>query len=127
MGVVASTTYSVAVADNDAGGRGATSKPFIITTSKARIRPGAPVITYAWGYADVRWTAPNPGNSAIDEYEATATIGRKRYNTYVPGSALAAYLSPPPADSLTVAVRAHNAVGWGAWSASVSFSDGGGD
>jgi hypothetical protein len=125
-GLVASTTYSVTVANNDGGGPGATSKAILIKTHRATIRPGAPTITYAWGYADIRWSAPSAGNSAIDEYEVSAAGGGQTITSYVSGSTLSDYLSPQSADSLTVKVRAHNAAGWGSWSAPVTFSDGGG-
>jgi hypothetical protein len=125
-GVLASTTYSVTVANNDGGGPGATSKPFLIKTHRATIVPGAPTITYAWGYVSLRWNAPSAGNSAIDEYEVLAAGGGNTITSYVSGSTLSDYLSPQPADSLSVKVRAHNAAGWGHWSAAVVFSDGGG-
>jgi len=125
-GVVASTTYSVTVANNDGGGAGATSQPVLITTGPATIRPGAPTITYAWGYADIRWNPPSAGNSAIDEYEVAASGGGQTLVSYVSGSTLSDYLAPQPADTLAVTVRAHNAAGWGPWSAPVYFSDGGG-
>ena len=126
-GLVASTTYSITVANNDGGGAGAPSKPFLIKTQRAKIVPGAPTITYAWGYANVRWDAPSAGNSVIDEYEVLAAGGGHTLASYVPGSMLSDYLSPQPADSLSVKVRAHNAAGWGKWSAAVVFTDGGGD
>jgi hypothetical protein len=124
-GVVGSTTYSVTVANDDAGGAGATSQPFLITTGPATIAPGVPAVTYAWGYADIRWNAPSAGNSAIDEYEVSATGGGNAITSYVSGSTLSDYLSPAPADTLTVMVRAHNAAGWGGWSNPVVFVDGG--
>ena len=126
-GVLADTTYSVTVANNDGGGPGAPSKAYLIKTAKASIPPSAPTINYAWGYADIRWTAPPPGNSVIDRYEVLATGGGHTIRSFVPGSTLTDYLSPQPADSLTVKVRAHNAAGWGHWSAPVIFSDGGGN
>jgi hypothetical protein len=125
IGVMASTRYAITVANDDGGGAGATSRPFRIKTARATISPGAPAITYMWGYADVRWSAPSAGNSAIDRYEVLATGGGQTIKSYVSGSTLADYLSPQPADSLAVKVRAHNAAGWGRWSAAVYFSDGG--
>ena len=125
-GVLASTTYSVTVANDDGGGPGAVSQPFAITTVPATIHPDAPTITYYWGYADIRWNAPKAGDSAIDEYEVLATGGGQTLTSYVSGSTLSDYLSPAPADILNVRVRAHNAAGWGSWSAAVYFSDGGG-
>ena len=125
VGVVASTTYSLTVANNDGGGAGATSQPVLITTRTATIRPGAPTITYAWGYADIRWNPPSAGNGAIDEYEVAAGGGGQTLVSYVSGSTLSDYLAPQLADTLAVTVRAYNAAGWGPWSAPVYFSDGG--
>lgn len=123
-GVVASTAYSVTVANNDAGGPGATSQPASFTTGPATIVPGAPTIAYYWGYAALRWVPTSSGNSVIDEYEVLAT-GGQTLTTYVSGSTLSAYLAPAPSDLLTVKVRAHNAAGWGPWSKPVQFVDGG--
>ena len=72
--------------------------------------------------------------SAIDDYEVLATGGGQNLDTVCAVTSLAlnpngnyyVYLSPQPADTLTVTVRAHNAAGWGPWSAPVYFSDGGG-
>jgi hypothetical protein len=125
-GVLASTTYAVTVANNDGGGAGAPSHTFLIKTQRATERPGKPVITYAWGYVDIRWNAPSAGNSAIDQYEVLATGGGNKLTSYVSGAILADYLAPQPSDSLAVTVRAHNAAGWGKWSVATIFTDGGG-
>lgn len=124
-GVVASTTYSITVRNDDSGGIGATSQPITFTTVPATIVPGAPVITYTFGYADISWNPPSAGNSAIDEYEVTATGGGNAIDNILPGTATSDYMSPAPADQLTVMVRAHNAAGWGPWSSPVYFYDGG--
>ena len=124
-GVAGSTTYSITVANNDGGGAGATSQLYQFTSGPATIAPGRTVISYSTGYAYIRWNAPSPGNSAIDEYEVTATGGGNNITDYLPGTALSAQLYPAPADQLTVMVRAHNLAGWGAWSAPVTFIDGG--
>ena len=126
QGLLASTTYSITVTNNDGGGAGASSRPLLFKTHRATIPPAAPAITYAWGYADVRWSAPSAGNSVIDTYEVLATGGGQKIVSYVSGSTLSAYLSPRPADILTVKVRAHNAAGWSRWSTPVIFTDGGG-
>jgi Fibronectin type III domain len=125
-GLLASTTYSVTVTNSDAGGTGPASAPVLVTSQPATVPPSAPTITYYWGYANIRWTAPSPGNSVIDQYEVMATGGGQTLTSYVSGSTLADYLTPQPADLLTVTVRAHNAAGWGPWSTPVYFSDGGG-
>jgi hypothetical protein len=132
-GVVGSTTYSVTVVNNDAVGAGPASQPFVFTTGAATIVPGKPTINYAFGYADIGFAPPSAGNSAIDEYEVLATGGGQTLDVvsaassfYTYNGNLYAYLSPQPADTLTVTVRAHNAAGWGPWSAAVYFSDGGG-
>lgn len=124
-GVVGSTTYSVTVANNDAGGPGATSQPFMITTNKATIVPGVPKITYYYGWADLRWNAPSAGNSAIDKYEVYAYGESNKITSFVSGSSLSDYLYPNAADKLTVILRAHNAAGWGHWTAPIYFYDGG--
>jgi hypothetical protein len=124
-GVVGSTAYSITVANNDGGGAGATSQPFLFTSGKATIVPRTPTITYEWGYAGIRWNPPSPGNSAIDRYEVTATGEGNNIISYVSGSATSDYLYPAPADSLAVKIRAHNAAGWGRWSTTVYFYDGG--
>ena len=59
QGLLASTTYSITVTNNDGGGAGASSRPLLFKTHRATIPPAAPAITYAWGYADVRWSAPS--------------------------------------------------------------------
>jgi hypothetical protein len=123
-----STTYSITVANNDGGGAGALSQPALFTTAPATIVPGVPTITYAYGYADIRWSPPaSSGNSVIDQYEVQAVGGGQTLTSYVSGTTLSDYLAPTPADSLAVAVRAHNAAGWGPWSVPAYFSDGGGD
>jgi len=124
--VSGSTTYSITVANNDGGGAGALSQPILFTTAPASIPPGAPTITYAFGYADIRWNPPaSEGNSVIDQYEVQAVGGGQTLISYVSGTTLSDYLAPAPADSLAVTARAHNAAGWGPWSAPVYFADGG--
>jgi hypothetical protein len=134
-GVVASTTYSVTVANDDAAGIGPASQPFTITAGPATIVPGKPTINYAVGYADIAFAPPPAGNSAIDEYDVLATGGGQNLDTVYPATSMVlnpngnyyVYMAPQPADMLTVTVRAHNAAGWGPWSAPVYFADGGGD
>lgn len=76
----------------------------------------------------LRWTAPTLGDSPIDEYEARAVPidGDPPAPTtviqYVSASSLVAYLTAQNQWSGRVAVRAHNAAGWGAWSAPLSIS-----
>jgi hypothetical protein len=125
-GVVASTTYSITVANNDGGGAGAISRPVLFKTRRATRRPGAPIITYYWGYVALRWDAPSAGNSVIDRYEVLATGAGQKLTSFVSGSTLSDYLYPQLSDSLTVKVRAHNLAGWGPWSKPVTFTDGGG-
>ncbi len=104
---------------------GATSQSASITTGPATVVPGAPTITYAWGYANLSWLAPEAGNSVIDEYEVTATGGGQTDVSDVSGSTLTDYLAPQPADSLAVTVQAHNLAGWGPLSAPIYFADAG--
>jgi hypothetical protein len=131
LNVQPSTTYSVTVTSTSYTGTGpAASESF--TTEPPTIAPGAPPsVSAAWTSIDspaslsASWGAPDPGNSPIDSFEIQALP--------VPTGAtspLDAVISSPAsgytfatADNAVgwqVAVRAHNAAGWGPWSTSVT-------
>jgi len=120
LSLVASTTYSVTVSNNDAGGAGTASDPLLFTTDPATEPPSAPTITHSWWAGSslaLTWMPPSPGNSAIDVNEVTAVgVGEEKptpYVTTVSGSATSAYLSVDHTTGWSVSVRAHNAAGWG--------------
>jgi hypothetical protein len=123
-GVVASTTYSVTVRNGEAGGQGPASAPVMFTTGPATIAPSAPTITHEWwasGYLALSWTPGAAGSSVIDQYEVSAAPDGNASQAaiaYVAGSTTSAYLTvDTTVDYYSLTVRAHNAAGWGPWSA----------
>lgn len=69
------------------------------------------------------WNAAAPGDSPVDQYQVTIT-GSDRGGTFtqtVSGTTLTASLTIDYAPNWSVTVRAHNASGWGPWSASVKL------
>ena len=124
-GVEPTTTYSITVQCKDLAGTGPASVPITLTTAPSSHVPGAPVITYEWWSGNslaCRWTPPtSTGDSPIDDYEVSATDTDGGYVLNDAGNVTEAFTSPvnPTADSVTLKVRAHNAAGWGAWSAPV--------
>lgn len=78
--------------------------------------PGHPGVILA---AD--WAAAAGGNSPVDQYQVTASVyGDTRpapITQTVSGSTLSAYLAADDNYDWSVQVRAHNAAGWGPWSA----------
>lgn len=78
-------------------------------------KPGAPAVTAGDGYADVRWQAPAPNNSAITGYEVaygsqTATFGANAAGISQRITGLA------NGTAYTFTVRAINAIGASDWS-----------
>ena len=69
------------------------------------------------------WQAAAPGNSPIDQYEITITgsDGSGTFTQTVGGTTLTAYFNIDFTPNWSVTVRAHNAVGWGPASASVTL------
>ncbi|HTO24193.1 MAG TPA: fibronectin type III domain-containing protein [Spirochaetia bacterium] len=125
------TTYSVTVVSATVGGTSAASAPVTVTTGAASVAPSAPTgVTARWAVADpsgstdtliAAWTAAEPGDSPVDQYEATITgsDGGGTFDQVVDGSTLTAYFGVDFTPNWTLTVRAHNAVGWGPWSAPV--------
>ena len=121
------TTYAIVVTNTDAGGTSATSTPAQITTPAASLVPGAPTGVKA------RWTAPGSpsdtlvatwsaatgGDTPVDQYQITITgsDGGGTFTQTVPGSTLTAVFAVSDGPDWSVTVRAHNAAGWGLWSA----------
>lgn len=119
------TTYSVTVETIDAGGSSAPSAPIQLTTSAPTTPPGAPTITYKWwaqpSLLAVSWSAGTSGNSATDTYEVdtTAPDTGQTIDTMVAAPTTSAYVGADDTLDWTITIRAHNAAGWGPWSAAV--------
>ncbi len=69
------------------------------------------------------WTASVPGDSPVDRYEITVTgsDGGGTSTQTVAGTTLTASFTVDYIPNWSVAVRAHNAVGWGPWSAAITL------
>jgi len=125
------TTYQLTVVNTDAGGSSPASSPISITSSQAAIAPSAPTgVTARWtapgspGDALVAsWTAAVPGDSPIDQYQITinGSDGGGTFTQTVAGATLTASFVVSDTPDWAVKVRAHNAVGWGLWSAAVTL------
>lgn len=134
-GLEPQTTYLVTVVSDDARGEGPASAPLSFTTPVSTVPPSAPTVVGArWlgepeGEAPliVSWKEASPGDSPVDSYEITATPG-----TGAEGAGIHTNTAPAPyretefvlpdETSWSIEVRAHNAAGWGAWSAPVMVS-----
>jgi hypothetical protein len=122
-----STTYEITVANTTIGGSGAPSDPIYITTTAASILPSAPAgVTARWGsqgdttaYLLASWNAATAGNSPVDQYEITinGSDGGGTFTQTVSGTTLTATFLVDSTPDWSVTVRAHNAAGWGPWSA----------
>ena len=123
-GLTNGTAYTFTVSATNAVGTGPASAPSSAVTPTAPTAPGAPTAVNALagaGSAQVSWTAPSNGGSAITKYTVTPFIGTTAQTpTTVTGS--------PPATSTTVTgltngtaytftVTATNAIGTGPASA----------
>jgi hypothetical protein len=131
-GVQPGTAYTVAVVSSTASGAGPPSSPVTFTTASASQPPGVPqALAAVWlggrPMADiyVTWTAASPGNSPIDGYEVVF-FGPEDGNP-APGPYTVATNGETTARQTldtnfdwTVKVRAHNAAGWGPFSAAVT-------
>ncbi|MDQ6616977.1 MAG: fibronectin type III domain-containing protein [Actinomycetota bacterium] len=118
------TTYSVTVVSFDAGGASPASAPVLYTTAASTVPPGAPTILYHWWTPPqlaASWAPGSTGDSPIDQYEVTATNHDGDTPVVVTQfvSTTSAYLTVDDTLDWIVTVRAHNAAGWGPWSASV--------
>lgn len=118
-------TYSITVASSDILGRGAASAPVSVATGPSTVPPSAPTALRAFWSGTTAiassWTAPDPGDSPIDWYYVVA-VGLEGDPASFVGQMVAApatstYITVPDTQSWGVIVIAHNAAGWGAWSA----------
>jgi hypothetical protein len=117
------TTYQVTVVNATAGGSGPPSNPVDVTTHAASTVPSAPIgVTGVWASNNTllaRWNAANPGNSPIDQYQVTIKDpdSGSTFTQNVSGTTLTATFMVSDVPDWTITVRAHNAAGWGPWSA----------
>jgi hypothetical protein len=121
------TTYQVTVVSTNAGGSSAASTPILATTQPASVAPSAPTgVTARWlapGSSPdtllASWSAAVPGDSPTDQYQITirGSDGGGTFTQTVGGSNLSASFSVSDIPDWSVAVRGHNAAGWGPWSA----------
>jgi hypothetical protein len=128
------TTYQVTVVNVDAGGSSPASTPISIATSAASTPPSAPGQVTLWWTGQVspgpslgvQWVAAVPGDSPTDQYEIAVTwvdgdTPGGSYTQTVDGQTLSAYFAVDNTSVWEVQVRAHNAAGWGPWSAAVKI------
>ena len=121
------TTYRITVASADAAGSSPASSAVSVTTGASRTPPGPPAGVRAYwtapGYPGDRlvasWKAAPPGDSPTDEYRITITgsDGAGTYSRTAWGSTLTATFAVNDIPDWTIKVRAHDAAGWGPWSA----------
>ena len=121
------TTYRLTVASADAAGSSVASAAVSITTGASTIPPGAPTgVSACWTAPGspgdtlvASWKAAPPGDSPTDEYQITITAsdGGGTYTQTVSGSTLTATFAVNDIPDWTIEGRAHNAAGWGRWSA----------
>jgi hypothetical protein len=127
------TRYEITVVNKDASGSSPASSPIYFTTPAATVPPSAPTELKAWWIANnpptgsfaVRWTAGAPGSSAIDEFEVKAVpaepeVASTLYNIE-PASSGETVFTGNSETPWSASVRAHNAAGWGPWSAPVEL------
>jgi hypothetical protein len=126
-----STVYLITVVSSNIDGSSPASNGKTFTSQAATLPPSAPTgVSAYWvspgaGTADslvAKWAAAKPGNSPVDEYEITIGVydgdTTGSYTQTVSGSTLSATFSGvDDNNSWSVRVRAHNAAGWGPWSA----------
>lgn len=120
------TIYQITVASADAAGSSAASAPASITTGASTVPPGAPTGVSAYRTAPAsrrtlvaRWKASAPGDSSTDKYQVSVTgsDGGGTYTQTVSGSTLTVTFAVNDIPDWTIEVRAHDAAGWGPWSA----------
>jgi hypothetical protein len=121
------TTYQITVVSTDAGGSSPPSAPVTVTTQPASVAPAAPTGVTAYWTAPgstndqlvASWTAAVPGDSPTDQYQITinGSDGGGTFTQTVAGSTLTASFTVDDIPDWSITVRAHNAAGWGPWSA----------
>jgi hypothetical protein len=126
------TTYQVTVVSSTIGGSGPASTPIEAMTAAASVPPSAPTgVTARWAIADpagaadtivVTWLASVPGDGPVDQYQVTITgsDGAGTFTQTVDGTTLTTFFTVSDTPDWSVTVRAHNSVGWGPWSTSVT-------
>ena len=115
------------------GGAGPASDPVGVTTAAASVPPSAPAdVNASWTVQDpvgstdtlvVTWSASDPGDSPVDQYQVTITgsDGGGTFTRTVSGTTLEASFAVDYGPDWTVTVSAHNAVGWSPWSDPVTL------
>lgn len=121
------TTYQITVVTTDAAGSSAPSSPITVSTQAASTVPSAPSgVTAHWMAPDgspdplvANWTAAVPGDSPTDQYQINinGSDHAGAFTQTVAGSIFTATFSVSDVPDWSVQVRAHNAAGWGPWSA----------
>jgi hypothetical protein len=117
------TTYEVTVVSTDGGGSSAPSDAITVTTAAASVAPSAPTgVRAVWASNNLlfaTWTAAAGGDSPVDQYQIQirGSDGGGTFIQTVDGSTLSAFFSVSDIPDWSVTVRAHNAAGWGPWSA----------
>jgi hypothetical protein len=117
------TTYEITVVSTDAAGSSPPSDPIAVTTPASAVVPAAPAgVSARWIAPDtmsVTWRAAAGGDSPVDAYQVTVS-GSDHGGTFtqtVDGSTLYASFSVSDIPDWSIKVRAHDAAGWGPWSA----------
>lgn len=122
------TEYEIIVTSSIGGSTSSPSDPATVTTPASTIPPKAPTGVRAhWTSPGepgdlmyVSWKASGPGDSPTDAYRVRIT-GSHAAGTFaktVSASTLHATFSVNDTPDWTIRVKAHDAAGWGAWSAS---------
>jgi len=126
-GVAPSTEYSITVTSTDAGGTGDPSIPVTFTTNPATAPPSAPTgLVVSWSpdgaSLQARWTAAVPGDSPVDDYQVAIARHDPNGPPTVLDAGAATSFSTTAFNNVpdwSVQVQAHNAAGFGPWSAPV--------
>jgi hypothetical protein len=125
------TTYAITVVSTNAGGSSPASNARTLKTPVSTVPPSAPTnVSARWtapgtGPADsllASWAAAAPGDSPVDKYQVNISIydgdsTALRTQTVSGSSLRATFANVDDTWDWSVRVRAHDAAGWGAWSA----------
>jgi hypothetical protein len=127
------TTYQITVVNTDPGGSGPASAPRTVTTPPSTVPPSIPgAVTAHWtnpgepgDMLAAAWSEGSPGDSPIDHYQVRITEiedgSPPTYTQEVSGSTFNATFQVSDIPNWHVYVRAHNAAGWGPWSAPITL------